>query len=282
MNTETEILPARAGAEASALLEAVPSAPGAGRTSTAGSDAASSSGHQAAATGRRRFIWDLPLRAFHWLFAASILASWATAEAGFSWMRWHIRLGFWMIGLLSFRVVWGFVGPRHARFTNFVRGPSEIRRYLRVLTGREEGAQPVGHNPLGAVMVIIMLLLVAFQVSTGLFATDDIAWTGPYYPTVSNSTAEFLTHLHTLNFNLIWAAIALHVGAIVFYALVKRQNLVPAMITGYKPAATVPAGEAIANSALWRALFAMIVAVAIVYAVLSGAPQVSASALNFD
>jgi cytochrome b len=261
MSTETEFVPALAGTETSASFD----------------EAA-----QASTSARRRLVWDLPLRAFHWLFAASIIASWATATAGFSWMHWHIRLGYWMIGLLSFRVVWGFVGPRHARFASFLKGPSGIWRYLKVLTGREDGEPTVGHNPLGGVMVIIMLLLVSFQVSTGLFATDDIVWTGPYFPTVSSATAHYLTHLHHLNFNLIWAAIALHIGAIVFYAVVKRQNLVPAMVTGYKPAELVPPREAIPNSALWRALFAMIVAVAIVYAVLSGAPQVSAGALNFD
>jgi cytochrome b len=263
MNTETEVVPALEGTGRSASREA------ARPPETAASDA-------------RRLVWDLPLRLFHWLFAGSILASWATAEAGFGWMKWHIRLGYWMIGLLSFRVLWGFVGPRHARFSSFLRGPRGIWRYARGMAGVDEDWSTAGHNPLGGIMVIIMLLLVSFQVSTGLFATDDIVWTGPYYPTVSSATAHVLTHLHHLNFNLIWAAIALHISAIIFYAVVKRHNLVWPMITGHKPAQHVAAHEEIPHSALLRALFVMILSALIVYAVLSGAPKVTASALSFD
>src|SRR5579875_3637093 len=78
--------------------------------------------------GERRLVWDLPLRAFHWLFAASILASWGTAKLGFTWMQWHIRLGYWMMGLLLFRIVWGLIGPRHARFASFLKGPRAVWR----------------------------------------------------------------------------------------------------------------------------------------------------------
>jgi len=223
----------------------------------------------------RRLVWDLPLRAFHWLFAASILASWGTAKLGFAWMPWHIRLGKWMMGLLLFRVIWGFIGPRHARFTSFLKGPSAVVRYAKGLAGHGEGVASVGHNPLGALSVIIMLLLVAIQVSTGLFATDDIAYTGPFNPKVSSGTASLLTSIHHINFNLIWAAIALHVGAITYYAFVKRQNLVPAMLHGWKPAEAVPANEAITSSELWKALAVMIVAAAVVYGILSLAPAAS-------
>ncbi|HTX25211.1 MAG TPA: cytochrome b/b6 domain-containing protein [Steroidobacteraceae bacterium] len=235
----------------------------------------------ATASTEKRLVWDLPLRAFHWLFAASILASWATAEPGSGWMPWHMRLGYWMMGLLTFRILWGFVGPRHARFTSFLAGPRAMWRYFKGLVGSDEAIHTVGHNPLGGLMVIVMLLLVAFQVGTGLFATDDIVWTGPYNPAVTAQTARLLTSLHHKNFNLIWAAIALHVGAITYYAFVKKQNLVPAMLSGWKPAEAVPAGEAITSSELWKALIVMILSTAAVYAVLSGAPPAS-SALNFD
>ncbi|MGH8261680.1 MAG: cytochrome b/b6 domain-containing protein [Steroidobacteraceae bacterium] len=230
--------------------------------------------------GERRLVWDLPLRAFHWLFAASILASWGTAKLGFTWMQWHIRLGYWMMGLILFRVIWGFIGPRHARFASFLKGPRSILRYGRGFVGLDEPVESVGHNPLGGLMVIIMLLLVTFQVSTGLFATDDIAWTGPFNPAVSNATAEYLTGLHHLNFNLIWAAIALHIGAIAYYAFIKRRNLVPAMLHGWKPAEAVPAEDAIASSELWKALLVMIVAAGIVYAILHFAPPAAGGGLD--
>jgi len=234
----------------------------------------------AALSAQRRLVWDLPLRAFHWLFAASILASWGTAQLGFSWMQWHIYLGYWMMGLLLFRLIWGFVGPRHARFTSFLKGPGEVWRYTRSLPrGAASAVHTIGHNPLGGLMVILMLLLVGFQVSTGLFATDDVTWTGPFYPAVSDAMAKTLTGLHHLNFNFIWAAIALHVGAIVYYARVKKQNLVPAMLTGWKPAEAVPAEQAITSSELWKAAIVIALSISIVYWILRQAPPASSSVL---
>lgn len=262
MNRPSDIAPIEVGVEANAGLGLEPAT--------------------AAAVRERRLVWDLPLRAFHWLFALSILASWLTADPGSAWMPWHIRLGEWMLGLLLFRIIWGFVGPRHARFASFLGGPRATWRYARGLAGFDEAIHSVGHNPLGGLMVIIMLLLVAFQVATGLFATDDIVWTGPYNPAVTAHAARILTSLHHANFNLIWAAIALHVGAIAYYAFVKKQNLVPAMLSGWKPAEAVPAEEAITSSELWKALIVIVVSAAVVYGVLSGAPHVSADALNFD
>jgi cytochrome b len=221
----------------------------------------------------KRLVWDLPLRAFHWLFAASIVASWATADAGAPSMWWHIRLGYFVAGLLVFRIIWGLIGPRHARFSSFLASPGAIRLYVKGMTGAGQVIRSVGHNPLGGLMVILMLLLVAFQVTTGLFATDDIVWTGPYNPSVSDATAKLLTHLHHLNFNFILAAITLHLAAITYYAFVKKQNLVPAMLTGWKPAEAVPADEAITSSELWKALVVIVVAAAVVYGLLSAAPQ---------
>jgi hypothetical protein len=108
--------------------------------------------HSPVAT-ERRLVWDLPLRLFHWLFAASVLASWATAEMGVSWMKWHLRLGNWMMGLVVFRILWGLAGPRHARFSSFLTGPRKICSYARGLTGTGRVINSVGHNPLGGLMV---------------------------------------------------------------------------------------------------------------------------------
>jgi len=220
----------------------------------------------------RRLVWDLPLRLFHWLFAGSVLASWATAQLGVSWMKWHLRLGYWTMGLLVFRILWGLVGPRHARFSSFLTGPRRIWSHARQLTAAGHGLNSVGHNPLGGLMVIFMLLLAVLQVGTGLFATDDITWSGPYNPSVSSATAELLTRIHHINFNVIWLAIALHIAAILFYALVRKDNLVPAMLTGWKPAEAVPADQAIASSELWKAAIVIALAAGFVYWVLSCAP----------
>ena len=220
-----------------------------------------------------RLVWDLPLRLFHWLLAASILGCWGLAQLGFSWMRWHMWLGYWVMGLLVFRLIWGIVGPKHARFSNFLKGPSTVLRYVRGLTrGGGAAVRSVGHNPLGGLMVLLMLVLVAVQVLTGLFATDDITWSGPYNAGVSGATGSRLTRLHHLNFNFIWAAIGLHVAAILYYARIKNENLVPAMLTGRKPADAVPDGQAISSSELWKAVIVVAVSGGVVYSVLSAAP----------
>jgi cytochrome b len=220
----------------------------------------------------KRLVWDLPLRIFHWLFALSICGSWATAEAGFEWMQYHFFLGYFMIGLVVFRVIWGFIGPRHARFANFLKGPSTLLRYLKSFGGGEP-IVTAGHNPAGGLMVIVMMGLVAFQTATGLFATDDIAWSGPYNPAVGGATASKLTSLHHANFNWILGAIALHLLAIGFYWLVKKQNLVAPMLTGHKPAAWVAEHEAIPHSQLLKALIVILISTGLVYWLIGAAPE---------
>src|SRR5690606_24307573 len=143
-------------------------------------------------------------------------------------------LGYAIIALLLFRIVWGFIGPRHARFSSFLQRPPAIWRYARSLMGRAPITATAGHNPLGGLMVLAMILLVGLQAGTGLFATDDVIWAGPYNPAVSGATAERLTSIHHANFDWILAAIVLHILAIAFYAVVKKQNLVVPMITGRK------------------------------------------------
>ena len=230
------------------------------------------------AAGSSRLVWDLPTRIFHWLFVLTICAQYATAKAGFDWMLWHFRLGFFMIGLLTFRIIWGFVGPRHARFASFLKGPGTVLTYMKQVHRVKDALYSVGHNPMGALMVVAMLLLVVAQVTTGLFSTDDIAYTGPYYPLVSNATAERLTAWHHMIFNFIIAAVVLHIAAILFYTLVKRHRLVPAMVHGRKPAEHVPAQESIPNSALGRALIVILIAAGVVFLVRHEAPPPAAPA----
>jgi cytochrome b len=218
-----------------------------------------------------RLVWDLPVRVFHWLLVLTIIGLYTTAKLGTEWTPWHIRLGEFMVGMLIFRLIWGLVGPRHARFANFVKGPGSMLRYLK------GGITSVGHNPLGAGMVILMLLLLVLQVSTGLFSTDDVIYTGPYFPSVSHDLAETLTAIHHKNFNFILAAVVLHICAIVYYAFVKKERLVPAMFHGGKPASYVPEQEAIPSSQLWKALIVIAVAAACVYWLVHAAPPAPSS-----
>ena len=179
-------------------------------------------------------VWDLPLRLFHWALVIAIAAAYVTAEFGGSeWAQWHGRIGGFVLALLVFRVVWGIIGTHHARFRTFVPTPARIAAYLR---GEWRGA---GHNPLGALSVLALLLLVAAQVLTGLFSNDDISFAGPWSSWIDKSSSDALTGWHQQLFYLLAGCIGLHVLAILFYLLVRKSNLVTPMITGKRWLASV-------------------------------------------
>jgi cytochrome b len=175
-------------------------------------------------------VWDLPLRAFHWLLALAVGVAFVAAQIGGNAMVWHGRAGLAVIGLLVFRIVWGFVGTTHARFASFVRGPAAIRAYL---AGRWQG---IGHNPLGALSVLALLGLLGSQAATGLFANDDIAYQGYLYALVGADRSARLTGIHKFFQPLLIALVLLHVGAIGYYTRVKKANLLRPMITGWTEA----------------------------------------------
>ncbi|MCP5145166.1 MAG: cytochrome b/b6 domain-containing protein [Gammaproteobacteria bacterium] len=220
---------------------------------------------------QKRLVWDIPLRLFHWLLVFSIAGSYYSAQPGSPIMQWHLWLGYWTIGLVLFRIIWGLVGPRHARFSHFLPTPGRLFAYIRgIFDGT--GGQTVGHNPLGSLMVIVMLILVGVQAGTGMFATEDIIWTGPYFPAVSSDMADKLTGWHHLNFDFIMVVVGVHIAAILFYLLVKKQNLVRPMITGKKDAAVVPESEEIKSSQLLKAVVVIAICALAVYLILHFAP----------
>jgi cytochrome b len=169
-------------------------------------------------------VWDLPTRLFHWSLPPLLAASWASAE--FDRLDIHEWCGYTMITLLAFRIVWGFAGSTHSRFASFLRGPGTVIAHLR---GRTHESQ--GHNPAGGWSVLMMIALLSAQAVTGLFNEDDVAFSGPLAHTVSNSLAESLGAWHQINFNILLALIALHVGAVLVY-LRRGKNLVKPMIGG--------------------------------------------------
>lgn len=220
----------------------------------------------------KRMVWDLPLRLFHWLLVLCISASYATAKAGFNWTKYHFWIGYFTLGLVAFRIIWGFVGPRHARFSNFVAGPSRVLAYLRTLF-KHDSPPAMGHNPVGALVVILMLLMVGAQATTGLFLIDNTeVWTAPYYPAVSGETASLLGKFHHLNFDVLLWVIGLHVLAIIYYRVYKRQSLVMPMITGRKLAQLVPAQQAIESSQLLKAIIVAALCAGAVYWLIASAP----------
>ncbi len=189
-------------------------------------------------------VWDLPTRLFHWLLAACVIGSVVSAKLGGNAMVWHFRLGYVVLTLLAFRLVWGVVGGRWSRFVSFIYSPKTTVRYLK-------GERPartfwdVGHNPLGALSVFGLLAILLAQVATGLVADDEIANTGPLIRFVSGSITSLATRWHTTYGQwIILVLIGLHVVAIAFYYLKKKQNLVAPMLHGDKIlSAEVPASN---------------------------------------
>ena len=162
-------------------------------------------------------VWDLPTRLFHWLLVALIIAMIITGKVGGNLIDWHARVGITITGLIAFRLVWGFVGSTYARFATFFPTPGRVLAYL-----HGQWHEP-GHNPLGACSVFALLALIAFQIATGLTGNDDIAFRGPLFDLVGKELSDKLNGLHKLSANLLFALIALHVGAILFYVHVKGQ-----------------------------------------------------------
>jgi len=219
-------------------------------------------------------VWDLPLRLFHWLLAVAIAGSWLSYELGVDYFLWHSWFGYATVVLVFFRVAWGFVGPRHARFTSFVRGATAVGRYTRALFRGGEPRTP-GHNPLGALMVLVLLALIATIGVTGLFANDEIYSTGPLYGHVSDETSDALSRLHRDLCDVLWIAIGVHLLAIAGYWLLKRDNLVLPMITGRKPRGHFPPEEAIAGSRVRLALFLAALLAGGLYLLVATAPEPS-------
>jgi cytochrome b len=201
-------------------------------------------------------IWDLPTRLFHWALVLIVPAMWATHEL--HQMQIHIVLGQVLLGLLLFRLIWGMIGGSTARFAGFVRGPRAVWRHAR---GR--AVDYFGHNPMGGWSVVAMLLVLAVQIGLGLFATDEDGLdSGPLSHLVSYDSARTLAHRHETFFYILLALIALHLGAILYYWLVRRDNLVAPMITGRRAD-----GEDMIRAPLWRFLLAAALALGLTLAV---------------
>jgi len=190
----------------------------------------------------RVLVWDAPVRVFHWLLVLTFAGAWLTAESE-RWRMVHVTLGYTMAGLVAFRVLWGLFGTRHARFTDFVRGPAAVAAYLKsLLRGRPE--HHAGHNPAGALAIVALLLLAVAVPATGWALFNDMG-------------GEWLEDVHEGVANAMLALVAVHVAAVALSSWLHRENLVAAMITGRKSA---PGEEAIRGA--WRSVAAlMLVAV---------------------
>lgn len=209
-------------------------------------------------------VWDLPTRLFHWTLVVLLAVAYFSAQAGN--FDVHFPVGYAILTLILFRIAWGFVGSRTARFADFVKGPPAVALYLRgLVSGGAKEPGTLGHNPAGALMVLALLAAVLVQAVTGLFTTDDILVEGPLYHLVPSSVASDLSTVHRIVINLILLLVAVHVLAVAAYKLIKREDLVRPMITGRKRVAglTVPEPQ---QAGLLRALVVLALAAAAVTA----------------
>lgn len=207
-------------------------------------------------------VWDAPLRLFHWSLALAVGAAMLSGWLGGNLMVWHGRLGLLILGLLAFRLLWGLLGSTYARWSRILAAPLGLGDYLR---GRWRQA---GHNPLGALSVLALLGLAAFQVLTGLTASDDIAFQGPLYRLVSADTSAWLTGLHRQAWWLLLGLIGLHLLAVLYYIRVRRRPLLRAMIGGRSPREYPEQREAV-GGAPWALAVALAGALLLVWAVRS-------------
>jgi len=209
-------------------------------------------------------LWDGPVRIVHWLLVVLIGFSWWSSDDHLNWHRWS---GYAIIGLVLFRIYWGFAGGGAARFASFVRGPTAIAAYAATL-GRRDASTTPGHNPLGALSVLAILAVLLVQVGTGLFAVDIDAFEGgPLSDRVSFELGRQIADWHELSFRALQALVVLHVVAVLFYALWKRTNLVGAMITGRR---TLPSDPGLAGAPAWRLIAGVVLAAAIAWLLSKG------------
>jgi cytochrome b len=226
-----------------------------------------------------RKVWDLPVRVTHWLLVVGIAGSYLTHQLEVQYFKYHLWFGYLVVVLAAFRILWGVMGTRHARFATFVRGPRATVSYL-VGTLRGNAVSTPGHNPLGAWMVIFLLLTLLAQGITGLFANDEIFNTGPLYGYVGDSLSLTLTSWHRRLFDWILVAVALHVLAVIAHRLFAGHDLIGPMFSGRKHPTLVPEHEAIGSSRLWLAGLLFAALAAAVCWLVAHAPE--AASISFD
>lgn len=167
---------------------------------------------------RRILVWDIPTRLFHWSFALSFLIAYVTAESE-RWQLWHVSAGYTFGVLLIFRLIWGVIGSRYARFSEFIRTPSALVNYLRSLLTTTP-THFVGHNPAGALAIVLILGLGLVNVLTGWASFNDYGdWIGELHEGIANTLV---------------AIVAVHIAGVFISSLLHKENLVRSMINGYK------------------------------------------------
>lgn len=210
-------------------------------------------------------VWDLPSRIFHWTLAVLVGLAWVSREWGDGGLVWHTWNGYAILILVVWRLLWGFVGSSTSRFVSFFAWPWTAVRYgLDFIIGRPRHF--LGHNPLGGSVVLLMLGLVGAQAGLGLFAYDDHTSLtgGPFSGRVADAVWGEATRWHLWLYNVILAVVALHIAANILYLVWKRENLVHAMIVGWKPKRDYEDAPKARLASGWLALGCLVLAAGLV------------------
>ena len=164
-------------------------------------------------------VWDAPTRVFHWLLVFSFAGAYLTSESE-RWSLVHITLGYTLGGLIAFRLIWGFVGTRYARFTSFVKGPSEVLQYAKSMATLKP-KHFVGHNPLGAVAIVLLIVSGIAIVVTGYAAFNEIG-------------GEWVAELHEIASHIMLILVGIHIVGVIAASWLHKENLARAMVNGFK------------------------------------------------
>jgi len=210
---------------------------------------------------KKNLVWDIPVRLFHWLLVLCLLGQWLTAEVLEDAMDIHFYIGYFTLGLIIFRLIWGFVGTKYSKFTSFISGPKIMLAYLRSIISKQHTLS-IGHNSVGGLILPAVIILVGLQAISGLFTSDDIVYSGPYYGSANVELQQWMQWLHHNVFNVLLAIIALHLLAIAWYLIFLKHNLIQPMLDGKK---AVALKDGITHSQILKAILIICLVALFVY-----------------
>ncbi len=209
----------------------------------------------------KKMLWDWPVRICHWSMVLLVAACWWTAEN--HEIVYHSYCAYALLGVVLFRIYWGFFGSSSARFSHFLQTPAVAFQYLKTITRRDVPSS-AGHNPLGGYSALALLFLLLLQIGLGLFSIDVDGFDGgPFADYLSFKTSRWITDWHEVTFNLLLGFIALHLIAVIYYLLWRRQNLTAAMLHGkaFIAAPVQPASH-------WRLAIGVVLVAAILWPII--------------
>ena len=207
-------------------------------------------------------LWDLATRVFHWSLVLCVTLAWWSAET--ERYDLHEWMGYTMIVLLLTRLVWGFIGSVHSRFSDFLVGPRRVLAYV-----KGQGSPTPGHNPLGGWSVVALLFLLLLQAVSGLFNSDDVLFSGPLYYAADSEFRDLMGAVHEISFNVLLGLVALHVLVVSYHQWLKKDGMISAMLRG--TAAGREGREA--PVAVWKALIVAVLVAGLLWLGLEQAPQ---------